>query len=183
MAKVFLDCGCGCNGIIQEKKFLLAFIYTVFFLAFASPMAFNLTNKLFGISGGKQLILHGVFFLFAVWTTLNLKSEFMVGALRPFPPPKAGGSVQKVMSLPDLPPVNQPWVDIPAKGLNPQKESMNQPWAEDYRLEGGPAPPAPPTTTNFLPSPVIPAIFSISSKNTVGFEDVDQPGGIIYAVV
>ena len=107
----------------------------------------------------------------------------MFGALRPFPPPKAGGSAANVMSLPAFPPVNQPWTDIPGKGLNPSEKSMNQPWAENYTLEGGPAPPAPPTTNNFLPSPIIPAIFSTSSKKTVGFEDVDQPGGIIYAVV
>lgn len=146
-------------------------------------MAFKVTNKLFGISGGKQLILHGVFFLFAVWTTLNLNSEFMFGALRPFPPPKTGGSVQRTMTLPDLPEVNQPWADIPSKGLKPSEKSMNQPWAEEYTLATGPAPPAPPPTQNLLPSPVVPAIFSTSSKNAVGFEDVDQPGGIIYAVV
>jgi hypothetical protein len=181
--KIFLDCGCGCNGVIQEKKFLLAFIYMIFFLLFASPFAFSLTTKMFGISGNKALVLHAVLFLFAVWTTLNLRSEFMDGAMRPYPPPKAGGSVQKTMELPKLPEINQPWTDIPGKGLKPTKESMNQPWAEDYTLEGGPAPPAPPTTSNFLPSPDIPAIFSTSSKNTVGFEDADQPGGIIYAVV
>ena len=182
---IFLDCGCGCNGVLQEKKFLLSFIYMIIFVAFASPAAFSLTNKLLGISGYKALVLHGILFLFAVWTTLNLKSEFMAGALTPFPPPKTGSSVEKTMTLPDLPPIDQPWTDVPnkKKGLRPSEKSMMQPWAEDYTLAEGPAPPAPPPTQNFLPSPVIPAIVSTSSKNTVGFEDVDQPGGIIYAVV
>jgi len=179
----FLDCGCGCAGTRQEKKFLLAFIYTVLFLVLSSPYACSLTNKLFGVTGGKQLILHGVFFLFAVWTTLNLKSELMVGAITPFPPViPANTAVENSPDLPDLPPMDQPWAD--PDGTQPIDYSMNQPWAEAYtkKMDTGPAPPNPPPTQNLLPSPIAPA-FGIASKKVTGFQDVDRQNGIIYAVL
>jgi len=183
MGRIFPDCGCGCDGIIQEKKFVLAFIYTLFFIFFASPMSCQAINKLFGVSGYKALILQSIFFMFAVWATLNFKNEFMVGAINPFPLAQSGGSVINTIELPDVSDSGQPWADPNSKSKVPSEKSMMQPWAEGYTLSEGPAPPKPPFTQGLLPSPIIPAIFSTSSKNTVGFEDVDQHGGIIYAVI
>jgi hypothetical protein len=68
---------------------------------------------------------------------------------------------------------------------------MNQPWAEDYTLASGPAPPDSVPMNDFLPSPVVPAygklskdpivapVFSTSQKNVKGVE-LDN---IIYAVI
>jgi hypothetical protein len=174
----FLDCGCGCDGRRQEQKFLLAFIYTVLFLVLSSPYACQVTSKLFGVSGGKQLILHGVFFLFAVWTTLNIKNELMVGAITPFPPSQPEGPAPNSTELPDEPPMEQPWAD--PDGTQAIDYSMDQPYTN--KLDSGPAPPNPPPTQNFLPSPIAPA-FAIASKKVTGFQDVDKQNGIIYAVI
>jgi len=182
MGNIFLDCGCGCDGVRQEKKFLLAFMYTMLFIFFASPYAFETTNKLFGVSGIKQLVLHGVFFLFAVWSTLNIKNELMVGALSPLPPQKSSGmSVENTMTVPDTLYPGQPWAepDGQKKKILASEASMMQPWAEVYTLEPGPAPPLPPMNQDLLPSPIVP----MSSSKIDGFVDVDQPGGIIYAVI
>jgi len=182
----FLDCGCGCDGVRQEKKFILALMYTIVFFIFASPMAYKATYSLFGVTGMAQFVLHGIFFLFVIWTSLNIKNELMVGALSPLPPKKSGGtSVENTMELPDPIDLGQPWVEADGqkKRIQASENSMLQPWAEVYTLGDGPAPPLPPPTQNLLPSPIIPALFSTSSKNTVGFEDVDQPGGIIYTVI
>jgi hypothetical protein len=79
-------------------------------------------------------------------------------------------------------PMQQPWAD--PDGTQAIDYSMNQPWAEAYtkKMDTGPAPPKPPPTQNFLPSPIAPA-FGIASKNTKGFEDVSANNGIIYAVL
>ena len=167
MKNFFLDCGCGCDGVRQEKKFLVSLMFALIFVLFSSPMAFKFTEKLFGLSGTSSLVFHGLLFMFIVWTALNLKSEFMAGALTPFPPAQSGSSVQNTMTLPDLPAMENPYAD----------PSMLQPNAENYMLDDGPAPPAPPPTQDFLPSPIIPADFTLSPIGFVDFEQ--QPRGTV----
>ena len=82
---VFKDCGCGCNGQKQQKKFMASLLGALIFFVLASPEAFRAVRGIAGkwvatpngspSSGG--LLLHSIVFLLIVWWTMNIRSELM----------------------------------------------------------------------------------------------------------
>ena len=80
---LFSDCGCGCKGKKQEKKFLISLMSALVFFVIANPDTFRLTRSIFGkwvssptgCPSGKGLMLHTVVFLLVVWGMMNVKKE------------------------------------------------------------------------------------------------------------
>lgn len=77
---LFKDCGCGCGGSKQKKKFLISVISALLFFLIASPEMFQLTRKLFGgwiagptgCSTTAGVSLHAVVFLLLTWSLMNI---------------------------------------------------------------------------------------------------------------
>lgn len=80
---VFKDCGCGCKGKKQFKKFILSLISALVFFIVASPETFIIVRRLFGqwVSSPNGcpstygLILHSVVFMLIVWFMMNINRE------------------------------------------------------------------------------------------------------------
>jgi len=78
---VFKDCGCGCDGREQKKKFIISFISALIFFLLASPEMFQLTRRVFGgwvagptgCSSTLGVVLHAIVFLLVTWSLMNLK--------------------------------------------------------------------------------------------------------------
>jgi hypothetical protein len=201
MKNIFLDCGCGCKGVRQEKKFMLALVYAIVFFALASPTAFKLSNKYFGVSGVGAVAFHSLLFLFVIWASLNIKSELMVGALSPLPPPAIPTPLANTTKLPPIPPEEQPYTDSPM-----MKKEMFHQETEGYEGEDAAAPPPPKKGTRVRvtigkkskskpkekpkpkpkpkpvpvskiePVPTQPVRKFTTESNVLGFFDVDAPG-------
>ena len=80
---LFPDCGCGCKGKKQEKKFLISLMSAMVFFVIANPDTFRLTRAIFGkwissptgCPSGKGLMFHTIVFLLVVWGMMNVKKE------------------------------------------------------------------------------------------------------------
>jgi len=78
--QIFPDCGCGCKGKIQEKKFIRALVLGAFFFVWANPETFALTRKVFGyrvasVTGYPSLLgllLHALVFFLISWGLMNI---------------------------------------------------------------------------------------------------------------
>ena len=77
---LFKDCGCGCNGTKQEKKFLISIISGLTFFVIANPATYRTMRKILGnriasVNGSPTtvgLMLHSVVFLLVVWAMMNV---------------------------------------------------------------------------------------------------------------
>lgn len=77
---LFKDCGCGCGGTKQEKKFLISIISGLTFFVIANPATYRTMRKLLGnriasVNGSPTtvgLMLHSVVFLLVVWAMMNV---------------------------------------------------------------------------------------------------------------
>ena len=80
---IFKDCGCGCNGKKQEKKFLIALMSALLFFVIANPTTFRLVRQIFGnwvstptgCPSTYGLLLHSLVYLLISWGMMNLKKE------------------------------------------------------------------------------------------------------------
>ena len=80
---LFKDCGCGCNGKKQEKKFLIALMSALLFFVIANPTTFRIVRKIFGnwvstptgCPSTYGLLLHSLVYLLISWGMMNLKKE------------------------------------------------------------------------------------------------------------
>jgi len=80
---IFKDCGCGCNGKKQEKKFLIALMSALLFFVIANPTTFRLVRKIFGnwvstptgCPSTYGLLLHSLVYLLISWGMMNLKKD------------------------------------------------------------------------------------------------------------
>jgi type III secretory pathway component EscV len=80
---IFKDCGCGCNGKKQEKKFLIALMSALLFFVIANPATFRIVRKIFGkwvstptgCPSTYGLLLHSLVYLLISWGMMNLKKE------------------------------------------------------------------------------------------------------------
>ena len=80
---LFKDCGCGCKGKNQEKKFLIALMSALLFFVIANPETFRLVRKIFGswvstptgCPSTKGLAFHSLVFLLISWAMMNIKKE------------------------------------------------------------------------------------------------------------
>ena len=80
---LFKDCGCGCNGKKQEKKFLIALMSALLFFVIANPTTFRIVRRIFGnwvstptgCPSTYGLLLHSLVYLLISWGMMNLKKE------------------------------------------------------------------------------------------------------------
>ena len=153
----FKDCGCGCNGEEQKKKFIISVVSALIFFIVANPETFKITRKVLGSwvasSDGCStmfgLIFHAFVFMLIVWGLMNLKREKAEGVTTP-PNPMVSGGPPMIMTLPPpipegaatpdglLPPVaygDQPQADItsaaPTNMIMPSIMTSPKPAAQD----------------------------------------------------
>jgi uncharacterized membrane protein len=77
---LFKDCGCGCDGKKQEKKFLTALMAGLIFFIIACPEMFQLTRRFFGQAIASPtgcptdvgVALHAVVFFVITWALMNV---------------------------------------------------------------------------------------------------------------
>jgi hypothetical protein len=122
---LFKDCGCGCNGTEQKKKFMTSLVSAFLFFIIANPETFIIVRRVFGnwVSSATGyptimgLILHSFVFMLIVWGMMNLKRENAEGDLEPSsmgPPPEAvpEGEAMKDGMLPPQEDMEQPMTDF-----------------------------------------------------------------------
>lgn len=84
---LFKDCGCGCNGEKQQKRFVTSIISALVFFLVANPEVFKLVRSVAGSWVASPtgcpsmlgLLLHAVVFMLIVWGMMNIKRESMEG--------------------------------------------------------------------------------------------------------
>ena len=80
---LFKDCGCGCGGTKQEKKFITSIISGLTFFVVANPNTYRAMRKLLGTriaspNGNPTmlgLVVHSVVFLLIVWGMMNIPEK------------------------------------------------------------------------------------------------------------
>lgn len=80
---LFKDCGCGCNGKIQEKKFITSIISGLTFFIVANPETFRIVRKILGpriatptgCPSTLGLLIHSIVFFLIVWGMMNIGNE------------------------------------------------------------------------------------------------------------
>lgn len=121
---LFKDCGCGCGGSEQKKKFTASLMSAFLFFIIANPETFIIVRRILGnwvasASGFPTmfgLILHSFVFMLLVWGIMNLKREKADGddAPKMGEPPAAipEGEAKKDGMLPPAPEMEQPMSDL-----------------------------------------------------------------------
>jgi hypothetical protein len=135
---IFPDCGCGCGGKEQEKKFLRALILGVLFFIIANPETFTITRRIFRYrSQTVGLLLHGLVFFLVSWGLMNIKgssSEKMEGwaSQTSNVSPDAVGPTNwtPTDTLGGKPPAAVPGEPVPNPKTLPAIPAMEQPYAE-----------------------------------------------------
>ena len=82
---LFNDCGCGCKGKKQEKKFMISLMSALVFFLVAHPQTFLLVRKVVGewVSSAsgcpskRGLLLHSLVFLLVTWGMMNFRVPTM----------------------------------------------------------------------------------------------------------
>lgn len=77
---LFADCGCGCDGKVQEKKMFTSLMAGALFYIVANPQTFLLMKNLTGLnlansSGcptGLGLMVHAIVFFLITWALMNM---------------------------------------------------------------------------------------------------------------
>jgi hypothetical protein len=80
---LFKDCGCGCNGLKQQEKFVTSLISGLTFFIIANPETFRLVRRLLGpriatpngCPSTLGLFVHTLVFILVVWGMMNVKKE------------------------------------------------------------------------------------------------------------
>lgn len=83
MGGLFKDCGCGCDGKKQEKKFLISIMAALLFFIIANPSTFRVMRSVVGkwvssptgcpSTGG--LALHTAVYMLLTWGLMNIRVE------------------------------------------------------------------------------------------------------------
>ena len=77
---LFKDCGCGCDGKVQEKKMFISLMSAALFYVVANPQTFLILKNLTGLnlasaSGcptGMGLLIHALVFFMVTWGLMNV---------------------------------------------------------------------------------------------------------------
>ena len=80
---LFKDCGCGCNGLKQQEKFVTSLISGLTFFIIANPETFRLVRRVLGpriatpngCPSTMGLLVHSLVFILVVWGMMNVKKE------------------------------------------------------------------------------------------------------------
>ena len=75
----FKDCGCGCDGKKQEKKFLISLMSATLFFIVANPQTFLVVRELLGDGIANAagcpstigLLVHTLVFFLITWALMN----------------------------------------------------------------------------------------------------------------
>ncbi len=145
----FKDCGCGCNGEEQKKKFIISVVSALIFFIVANPETFKITRRVLGnwvaSSDGCStmfgLIFHAFVFMLIVWGLMNLKREKAEGVTTPpkmimtLSPPIPEGAATPDGLLPPVAYGDQPQADItsaaPTNMIMPSIMTSPKPAAQD----------------------------------------------------
>ena len=151
----FKDCGCGCNGEEQKKKFIISVVSALIFFVVANPETFKITRRVLGgwiasADGSSTmlgLIFHAFVFMLIVWGLMNLKREKAEGVMTPpmqmggpptnmtLPPPIPEGAATPDGLLPPVAYGDQPQADIasaaPTNMILPSIMTSPKPAAQD----------------------------------------------------
>ena len=76
---MFKDCGCGCDGKKQEKKFMISLMSAALFFIVANPQTFLVVRKLLGDGIANAagcpstigLLVHTLVFFLITWALMN----------------------------------------------------------------------------------------------------------------
>ena len=76
---MFKDCGCGCGGKKQEKKFMISLMSAALFFIVANPQTFLVVRELLGdgianaagCPSTTGLLVHALVFLLITWALMN----------------------------------------------------------------------------------------------------------------
>jgi len=76
---MFKDCGCGCDGKKQEKKFMISLMSAALFFIVANPQTFLVVRELLGDGIANAagcpstigLLVHTLVFLLITWALMN----------------------------------------------------------------------------------------------------------------
>lgn len=80
---LFKDCGCGCDGKIQEEKFITSIISGLTFFIIANPETFRIVRRVLGpgiatptgCPSTTGLLVHSVVFFLVVWGMMNVNKK------------------------------------------------------------------------------------------------------------
>lgn len=80
---LFKDCGCGCNGQVQEEKFITSIISGLTFFIIANPETFRIVRRVLGPGIATPtgcpstigLLVHSVVFFLVVWGMMNVNRK------------------------------------------------------------------------------------------------------------
>lgn len=134
---LFKDCGCGCNGKKQQKKFIISVVSGLLFFIISNPETFKIVRKMLGNWVANQygtattygLLLHAFIFMMIVWAMMNISRENDDGMPAPSkdkevtgPPPQPVPEtpVPNTTELPPVQTISQPVADIPAIPTSPK---------------------------------------------------------------
>ena len=76
---MFKDCGCGCGGKKQEKKFMISLMSAALFFIVANPQTFLVVRELLGDGIANAagcpstigLLVHTLVFFLITWALMN----------------------------------------------------------------------------------------------------------------
>ena len=76
---MFKDCGCGCDGKKQEKKFMISLMSAALFFIVANPQTFLVVRELLGDGIANAagcpstigLLVHTLVFFLITWALMN----------------------------------------------------------------------------------------------------------------
>ena len=125
---MFKDCGCGCKGRNQQKKFITSAVAGLLFFIVANPETFMIVRKFLGNWVANQygtptmygLLFHAFVFIMITWAMMNIGGrgkENADGSMEPGPPPQprpGRDPVPNDTNLPPVPDMSQPIADTPA---------------------------------------------------------------------
>ena len=132
---LFKDCGCGCNGLKQQEKFVTSLISGLTFFIIANPETFRLVRRVLGpriatpngCPSTMGLLVHSLVFILVVWGMMNVKKQ--LPKIKEMGPSAgcSGCSAEKVVPPPkQVDVVMHPgMVDAPFQDTGLQLESMD----------------------------------------------------------
>ena len=152
---LFKDCGCGCDGKKQEKKFLISIMAALLFFIIANPSTFRVMRSILGkwvssptgcpSTGG--LALHTIVYMLITWGLMNIRVEgyeIMTGEMAPSakPPPMPKKKLADV-----------DFDKVPVEEIDINEFELSEEGGHPPEMMMGPSPRKPPPMMKKAPAP------------------------------
>jgi hypothetical protein len=152
---LFKDCGCGCDGKKQEKKFLISIMAALLFFIIANPSTFRVMRSILGkwvssptgcpSTGG--LALHTIVYMLITWGLMNIRVEgyeIMTGEMAPSakPPPMPKKKLADV-----------DFDKVPVEEIDINEFELSEEGGPPPEMMMGPSPRKPPSMMKKAPAP------------------------------